>query len=810
MHHPGHNEDERTQHQGAWSRRGFLALTGGATAGLLTATGASPALAGAASSGDAFDDLRATCRDLLTGGSFDPTDPAFSPHVRAMSESAVRYRSSMLTVDDRTALWTDLPLGASSTNLHGTAGRLRAMALAYATPGTDLTGDATAAELVADGLDWLCSTYYTPTTTTYGNSWHWDIGTPSHLVDTCVLVYPALTPDRINAYCASLDHFRPAIGRYPVADANQADVCRIFIVRGAVQKNASKIDEARTAAADLFQQSSAGDGLHGDGSYVFHNGRPYNGAYGMTYFNSTTAMLELLTGSAWPVTDPNHERFLTAPRKAIIPLVFNGLLLDSVRGRGISRWNDTDATAGAGAALTLIRIAALTDDRSLATEYRATAKGWLLRNTVSAPSGIRAVQLARSVLDRPAVRPRAESVGHVQYPAMDRAVHRGKGWAFSISMCSNRISYYSSINGENLQGWHTGEGMTQLYLDDDPGQYNDAFWPTVFAKKLPGTTVDLRDFTDAEQGAWSAAKSTAAWAGGAVIDGAYGAVGMHLDAMSVTLTGRKSWFCLDDCVVALGAGITSTDDRYINTVVEQRKVPEGTGLTVDGAAQPSTVAWSASFSAPRWAHVDGVAGYVFPEPLTLQAYRNNWTGSWNRINSGGPTSPHTRQYITLQRDHGKSPTDASYQYVLLPGATAARTAAWSAAPTATVLANTEDVQAVSKPALGLTMANFFAGGTAGPITVSGSAACVVMREHKGRLTIGVSDPTHDQSTVEVVIDRSGYRPCTADPDVTVLSTSGAITLRVNVAGASGTTRTVTLTGPRHRSGRSPEPVGVTS
>ena len=40
------------------------------------------------------------------------------------------------------------------------------------------------------------------------------------------------------------------------------------------------------------------------------------------------------------------------------------------------------------------------------------------------------------------------------------------GFGFGISMCSSRIYNYESINGENLHGWFTGDGMTYLYNSD--------------------------------------------------------------------------------------------------------------------------------------------------------------------------------------------------------------------------------------------------------------------------------------------------------------------------------------------------------
>ncbi|MEU8570885.1 polysaccharide lyase 8 family protein [Streptomyces pathocidini] len=773
---------------GSLSRRGFAALAAGSAGALLL-----PAPRAAAA--DSFADLRARWTEALSGGAINTGDPTYAVALDSLESKARDYRSTLQTGTGRQVLWTDLPLGPSypSGNVTASFSRLKTLALAYATPGTSYSGDAALADLVADGLEFMTSTIYTTTQTVYGNGWDWNIGAPMAMVDTAVLVYAALSSAQIAACCASLDHFDPDVTLGGVSTgANLADTSRIFIVRGALQNNSAKISEAATALATLFPYVTSGDGLYASGSYLFHNGRPYNGTYGLVFFGGIAKMLNLLTGSPWAVTAPQVSNIFDSATTAISPFVHNGLMLDSVRGRAISRADEPDAADGSNAALILLNLAAAAaaGNPTRAAELRRIAKGWLQRNTawpLQSKGDVAQIRLAKSVLDDNGISPAAEPVAHVQFPEMDRAVHRRPGWAYSIAMCSKRTAYYESINGENKHGWHTAEGMTQLYLDNDRAQYGEEFWNTVFAKKLPGTTVDLKDFTDSEG---ASDRSPVGWAGGAILQGTYGAVGLNLRGLRTTLNARKSWFCLDDCVVALGAGITSTDGRYINTVIENRKTTAA--LTVDGVVQPATAGWSAAFDQARWAHVEGVAGYAFPGGMKIGAYRTNETGSWSEVNSGGTTAVSTRQYVLLQRDHGTNPVGAGYAYILLPGFTAAQTAARSAAPTVTVLSNTADVQAIGHSGLGITMANFFAPGTAGPITVAQNAASVVMREQGGTLTVGVSDPTQALTTIDVTIARTGYVSAVPGPGVTVVSLAGGVTLRVDVGPARGATRTVTL------------------
>ncbi|MFV0138050.1 polysaccharide lyase family 8 super-sandwich domain-containing protein [Streptomyces sp. HMX87] len=150
------------------------------------------------------------------------------------------------------------------------------------------------------------------------------------------------------------------------------------------------------------------------------------------------------------------------------------------------------------------------------------------------------------------------------------------------------------------------------------------------------------------------------------------------------------------------------------------------GFTVDGAAQSATPGWSATLTDARWAHLAGHAGYVFPGGATVKALREARTGAWSDINKGAVTDPVIRRYLTLWFDHGTDPTWATYAYVLMPGATAERTAA-RAADTGwlTVLANSNDQQGVRVPSLGFTGVNFWFGGTVGDLTANAPASVMI-------------------------------------------------------------------------------------
>ena len=268
---------------------------------------------------------------------------------------------------------------------------------------------------------------------------------------------------------------------------------------------------------------------------------------------------------------------------------------------------------------------------------------------------------------------------------------------------------YESINGENLKGWYTGDGMTYLY-NSDLSQFADGFWPTVNSYRLPGTTVDSVPLANS---AGHNTFSSQNWVGGASILGSYGVAGMSLTSVFGTLTAKKSWFMFDDEIVALGSDISSQDGRTIETIVENRKLNSGGNntLTVDGRAKPSTLGWSETMAGAGWVHLAGSTpgadiGYYFPGAATVKGLREARTSSWSDIGTGS-TSSITRNYVTLWFDHGASPSDRSYAYVLLPNKTASEVGAYAGNPQVTILGNSSAVHAVRENTLNIVAANFW-------------------------------------------------------------------------------------------------------
>ncbi|TDW23872.1 polysaccharide lyase 8 family protein [Kribbella kalugense] len=779
------------------SRR--LLLQAGLAAGALTTL----RLPTEAFADDEFDVLRARWAELTTGGAIDATDPAYTAALTKLSTQAQQFVDTMITASDRTALWADVPLSPLSGNFSISYTRLKTIALARATTGATLSADP--GEQLSSALDFLNVNAFNETLAETGNWWFWEIGAPRALLDTCILAYDVLSAGQLTAYLKVVDHFDPDPNRRTNSPtvretgANRVDKALIVALRGIVGKSADKLAAGRDALSDVaeagknsvFTYVTSGDGFYRDGSFIQHGNLAYVGSYGNVALGGVANLVSLLGGSSWEITDPNRAVLLDAVDASFAPFLVDGLMMDCVSGRAISRGAGGDHRNGHATTSTVLLLASGVAE-PYASRYKALAKGWITRdglNDYLPGASIPEISRAKALLADTQVKPAPATPQHFQFYNQDRVVHRRPGWTFAIAMSSKRMARYEWGNGENLRGWYVGDGMTYLYAADQ-SQYYDAYWPTVDAQRMPGTTVSTQTRQPGGTGAGTGTVAAYAdWVGGASYREVAGAVGMHLINYDKTLQARKSWFCLRDSVVSLGAGITGTDGYPVETIVENRNLHEnGTAaLLINGLSTIGT------YNNPHWAHLDGVAGYVFPQGGRLRAEREDRTGSWSEINIGndtaGSTTPYTRRYAKLVLEHG---TEAgSYAYILLPGASKWETAARAVDPGVSILANTATVQAIRSHREQLTLANFWAASTAGGITTDGPASVVVGKDGR-TTTIAMSDPSRTVQTVRLTIDQRVRAVVTADPAITVVAIGRQLVLDVAVGGTNGATHTASF------------------
>lgn len=336
-----------------WSRRTLLAAGGATVSAVLTAGPARAAEPGRAtrSADEEYDVLLARAETLLTGGGFDPSDPGFAAGVAALDSTAKGLWDTLDRTADRTALWNDLSPVTDPGNFGQSYTRLRTLAMAWATPGTSLSGSAETADALLSALRFTYDTAYHPAARESGNWWFWEIGAPRALMDTSVLLRGRLPAADLADYLAVVDRFCPDADRrtnsptLSETGANRTDKAVIVALRGLLGKNTDKLASARDALSDvrdagrnsLFRYTGSGDGFYEDGSFVQHDVVAYTGSYGTVLLGGAAYLLSLLADSPWAVTDPKVSVMYDAVERSFAPVIFDGLMMDAVRGRAVSR-----------------------------------------------------------------------------------------------------------------------------------------------------------------------------------------------------------------------------------------------------------------------------------------------------------------------------------------------------------------------------------------------------------------------------------------------------------------------------------------
>ncbi|GAA2096244.1 polysaccharide lyase 8 family protein [Streptomyces albiaxialis] len=756
------------------------------------AAGAEPPGGGTAAAADPAR-LLANARAALAGTPESNARPETAAKLAAVEKTARTHLAAMADAGED-ELFRGLPLGTDDAHLNTTYKRLYEIALATRTPGGGLDGDAAVQRRVVDALALLHERWYGDQDTGYyGNWFNWEIGISTSATAVLLLLSERIArerPELLRTYVASMDAYLRN-GKDGDVDldsrfhtgANLADITTNRLLQGALLGGADGEDRVRKALEDQLTvyatidpydlRHGVTDGYYADGSFIQHHSVAYTGSYGKGLLTRSVQTLKYLDGTGFADTSalvPVIHRWVA---DGFAPVIFEGWMMEIVKGRAVSR------TAG-GYADTAAVAEAVTDLSGYATGDRAAALKSYVKHLHAASrpapdparfaSPLTVVRYAAVLADgsvpaadlNPARRCTA-------FNAMDKTVHRRPGWAFALSRSSDRISKYEYMSGENLMPWFQGDGAHYLYLagQDQTEAYGADHFVTVSPYGLAGVTAPVerrhtipelygKPFYDNPDHplhftASSESQNTYVYfprgthphSGGAVL-GAYGAAALvqsddvpytHRDRLPDDFTvyrnatATKSWFLLDDEIVVLAAGVGDRAGRAVTTTVDARAAAPGDEIRLSGARTDGS-SWSGTGTARlrwlRWADAtrDTSVGYVFlrgpegsPPPVTVSL--EPVTRSRRVVRTANPDTPASRRVFGAAFHQKAGARPLSLAYALVPGATERALRAYSGDEDRegagrngplSVLANSPRLQAVRHSRLGLTAVNSFAPG----------------------------------------------------------------------------------------------------
>ena len=625
--------------------------------------------------------------------------------------------------------WSDINYADRSiTNwsLRDHLNRMVRMARAYTDPASSLVGSAGLRDGILKAYDAFVSL------DPRSDNWYFnEIATPQLLAQTILLVEPQLGATRVTSGLGIVTRsYQPrSVNSGTNTGANRIDRAYASLIRGVVTRSTSLTSESFLAVGDTIVVTPA-EGIQVDGSYYQHGPQLSSASYGVTFTRLASDVAVLGAGTSFAMPQGKVQTmadFLLDGQQWLI----RGTTLEwTAMGRSHTRAGVRNNG--------LNMIDPVRDALAMGADRRAELLA-MERRLVAARSSGRAD-------------PALALVGSRHFWRSDITTHHRPDSYTAVKISSTRTLQPESGNGEGLQNMHLADGVTLIMQRGD--EY-DGIFPVWDWRRLPGTTTEQATYSLKPAADWGVA-GTSSFAGG-VSDGMYSLTVFDYDRRNVG--GHKSWFFFDDEFVALGAGIdapraTSDVITTVNQTLKRGSTAWGatsgqTGMLTTGTLSRSDLAWAVH---------DGI-GYVFPAASSAMIRSVSQSGSWSAINSSQSSAPVTADVFSLQVNHGRTPADAGYAYVVLPGSTAVETAAYAANPATRILSNTRTLQAVHHDGLGLTQAAFFAPGTlaaGGGLSLAvDKPAAVMLQETATGLRLSAANPAAGATTLRVDVRREG-------------------------------------------------------
>jgi chondroitin AC lyase len=609
--------------------------------------------------------------------------------------------------------WTDINYAETPSGTWGPwdhSRRLIVLARAYQTPGQSLYRNATLRAQIDAALAYT-KRFYGATVYPAGNWWFWTIGIPIDLGPTLILMRGEINQQvyddlvfAIHLRIGSSTTSKGIVGPVPTGQ-NLVWSAFTHLCLALLKDDPPMLTSVRGAMASVTLPT-AGEGIKADRSFHQHGAQLYTGGYGGSFANEVGRYSLITRGTPWQLPPDSLESFIGYVADGVAWSLFGNYFDVAVVSREIAR----PTTTGYNGLAALLQLSEVDSPR--VAEIRAAARKMLL-TWYGLPTEIAA--LAAKLENSP--QQAAWPSGHRHFFASDYTVHRRPNWFASVKMFSSRIRSGERTNGENTRGSRLSDGRFYLVLSGNEYMGRDV-WPALDWTRLPGITVEQK--ADTANDAYG--YGTRSFAGGTG-NGRGGVSAMELAPLNSALSARKSWFFFDDAIVFLTNSIKSLSTNRIETIVNQWPL-----------VNPS----SQLVRQHDWAVLENV-GYWFPSPVELKVTTESRTGSWAELGASSDGTVHNRTFVTMWLDHGTSPTNASAEYVIVPGVSAAQMSAWSASRPLSILANNDAVSAVRdlrNDDLGITF--WRAGNFQG--FESNSAAVVFVTTSRDAMQLHVADP----------------------------------------------------------------------
>ena len=472
-------------------------------------------------------------------------------------------------------------------------------------------------------------------------------------------------------------------------------------------------------------------GLQADYCFLNHGVSNLLVSYGMSFYYDVSYILDYLENTSFQLSDDAMNHFAN--------LLYFGF---DYHMRGGKFWPNT-AGRGAAGYVNDYNAERFRDTlRIMAKDERVKNKGFIMDmyNRYTKLSDITRDEQDYSYA----------KIGNRHYYTSDVHVHHRTAFSLGIRGASNLSVHGEFLNGQGEPFANFGDGSYFLLRRD---RNFDEHLAVYQYDKVSGTTMPLNvvEWKPAEAHRWATQIIGAADVAGGVSDGLYGM--FMFDHARLGVTAKKSYFSFDDEVVCLGAGVSSSHNNEVYTTINQTELLDQKVTVNAGSGAQVLDKGTRYLDNVSWVLHDGV-GYVLPTPTRVEVKNDSAEGSMWLYNMLLPEDMITRDMFIVGLNHGKKPSDETYEYIMVMDTDEAGVEAYSKNPAIEVAANTKAVQAVLQKDLNILQAAFFSAGsvTAGGVTVTVSKPCALMlKRFDDKYQLSVANPYNNSEVINVTL-----------------------------------------------------------
>lgn len=750
----------------------------------------------------------------------DLNDSEFKNHIENLDKETDILLREMRdrNFEKSDGVWEKTVSDSISANITTQFSKLATVTTAYSTFGSKFYENETVLQDIQNALEYLTREKWFDGEKVTGNWWDFQVGVPQQLIDILIMLHDVLPEHDIKKYANIIHNYIPtpekqvygaAQGTYSgisfgttTTGANRTDLTLSYLGIGLLLEKEVIVEKVVGYIEPTFKIVNIGDGFYEDGSFIQHSNVPYTGSYGNVLIKGVGKILSILDGSKWQLESDKIDTFSKIVYDSFVPVLYKGETMPMVGGRSISRAPNARKQGFGSATIYNLLITSNFASEPYKTKLKEAAKFWILKDNTNYyftnNRDFRDILEVKDVLNDSSISgDTLPFVGAKMFGSMDRFVHSNGKFSLGISMHSNRISSYESGNKENKKGWNTSDGM--VYIQNEDNQYGETFWPTVDWYRLPGTTVDTRTRENDLSG-FTRQKSSEGFVGGST-SGSNSSVAMTLNKngfknngkdIGLNLKANKSWFIIDDKIIALGGGIDGQTNATIETIVENRLLDKNIEYTLKSSFTDKD---SGQFEvkAGDWIILEDEnnsnnnLGYVFLESAQVELVRETRSGKYFDINESFVNDKtYEEMYQKVIIHHGQEVSGGHYAYAMLPSATLNELREFS----------TMNLDLVNDTHLhminfnNVTAANIWSEeAEINEFTVK-KPSSLVIEENGEKISLFISSPDHKVDKLVVEYDALDLNVISHDSTISVDEELGII--MVDVKGSQGKTHLITF------------------